>query len=394
MPKVKQAKLQPGLCWRGQTIHVDTTINGIQVRKTTGTDNVNEANMFLDQLKMEVRYQNLTGNPGKLTKTWADAVVRYFETTNHKRQKEEKSKINYMTKFIPLGQPLNQIFNSTLEPMRQELKAKGRKAACVNSYLKLVRQILNKAMKWEEAGIRWLTQSHNIVMEPEKDNQDKAMNRREPYPISWEEQDRLFAILPPHLYDACLFLVNTGLREKEAANLRWQWLVHWEELDATTFVIPGSFHKNKQSKIVVLNSIAREVIERQRGKHSQSVFTYPHPRFGNQPVKRFNASAWRKARERVGLKQVRVHDLRHTFAHRLKAYGVGYEDRAVLLGHKVDGVTADYSFTALELESMIANAEKIVKRKKITFLRPKTLEKEMRNPQISHSADTFCGSVG
>jgi hypothetical protein len=31
---------------------------------------------------------------------------------------------------------------------------------------------------------------------------------------------------------------------------------------------------------------------------------------------------------------VRVHDLKHTFGHRLRAVGVGFKDRKVLLGHK------------------------------------------------------------
>jgi len=37
--------------------------------------------------------------------------------------------------------------------------------------------------------------------------------------------------------------------------------------------------------------------------------------------------------------QCRVHDLRHTFGRRLRAAGVGLEDREDLLGHKSNRIT-------------------------------------------------------
>ncbi|TMH40346.1 MAG: site-specific integrase, partial [Betaproteobacteria bacterium] len=38
-----------------------------------------------------------------------------------------------------------------------------------------------------------------------------------------------------------------------------------------------------------------------------------------------------------------VHDLKHTFGRRLRAAGVSFEDRQVLLGHKNGSVTTHYS---------------------------------------------------
>jgi integrase len=53
--------------------------------------------------------------------------------------------------------------------------------------------------------------------------------------------------------------------------------------------------------------------------------------------------AWRDAREAVDLKLVRVHDMRHTFGMRLRAVGVGFEDRQDLLGHHAGRITTHYS---------------------------------------------------
>ena len=54
-------------------------------------------------------------------------------------------------------------------------------------------------------------------------------------------------------------------------------------------------------------------------------------------------AAWRKDRQRAGLPQVHVHDLKHTFGRRLRAAGVSFEDRQDLLGHKSGRITTHYS---------------------------------------------------
>ncbi len=75
--------------------------------------------------------------------------------------------------------------------------------------------------------------------------------------------------------------------------------------------------------------VALSIIEAQRGKHPEYVFT-----FRGHPVTRMLNHAWIKARIRAGLPDVRVHDLRHTYGRRLQAAGVSFEDRQDLLGHR------------------------------------------------------------
>ena len=59
-----------------------------------------------------------------------------------------------------------------------------------------------------------------------------------------------------------------------------------------------------------------------------------------------------------GFRNVRVHDLRHTFGRRLRAAGVGLEDRRDLMGHKAQDVTTHYS--AAEIGNLVAAANRIV----------------------------------
>ena len=68
-------------------------------------------------------------------------------------------------------------------------------------------------------------------------------------------------------------------------------------------------------------------------------------------------SAWKRAREKSNLTQVRLHDLKHTFGRRLRVVGVSLETRKVLLGHTNGDITSHYS--AQEMEELIGAADKI-----------------------------------
>jgi len=120
--------------------------------------------------------------------------------------------------------------------------------------------------------------------------------------------------------------------------LRWEWEIQVPELNTSVFLIPGSLVKNREDRLIILNHIARSVIEERRGNHSDFVFTYQ-----GHPVKNINNSSWKRIRKKVGLPQVRVHDLKHTFGRRLRAAGVELETRKVLLGHRNGDITTHYS---------------------------------------------------
>jgi integrase len=175
---------------------------------------------------------------------------------------------------------------------------------------------------------------------------------RSPYPLSWAEQRVLLKTLPKHLAEMALFNVNTGCREQEVCQLRWDWEVDVPELGTSVFIVPAERVKNREDRLVVLNRTARSVIEGARGRHPEFVFTYR-----GRPVGSMNNTAWKRARKEAGLPGVRVHDLKHTYGRRLRAAGVPVETRKVLLGHKNGDITTHYS--APELEELIGAAEKV-----------------------------------
>jgi integrase len=126
-----------------------------------------------------------------------------------------------------------------------------------------------------------------------------------------------------------LFAVNTGLRDNNVCGLQWAWEVLVPEMGRSVFVVPSDSFKSNRDHVVTLNDAAWSIVQAQRGLHSVWVFPFKGRRIGTM-----NDNGWQKARREAGLRSVRVQDLRHTFACRLRAAGVSDEDRCTLLGQR------------------------------------------------------------
>jgi integrase len=351
-------KKSPGLKKRGRIWWIDKRIKGYgRVAESCGTTNLAEAEQYLAFRLNEIRNAMVYGI--RPTRTFQEAATKFLE--DHEQEKLFERYLYAFDRVMPhIGNlRLDRIHNDTLASYRRARRADGVSAGTINKELNCVRRVLNLAARvWRhDNGMSWLDAPPLIEMEKGA--------KRKPYPLSWEEQDRLFRELPGHLQRIALFKVNTGCRTQEVLQLRWNWEVQVPELNTSVFILPvvDEFQtKNGQERVVVLNSIARRVVDEQRGKHPEFVFTYR-----GRPTKSIHNWGWKLARERAGLRQVRVHDLRHSFGHRLRAAGVSYEDRQDLLGHKSDRITTHYS--APDIARLIEAAEKVCVRRPNTVLR-------------------------
>ena len=112
------------------------------------------------------------------------------------------------------GLEVKQIHDATLKPFIADRLAAGVSATTINRSLEVVRTILNRAARVyrDDDGPPWLEAVPPLIsMLPE--------SPRLPYPITWDEQDRLFPKLPAHLGRMVLFAVNTGLRDSNVCGL-------------------------------------------------------------------------------------------------------------------------------------------------------------------------------
>ena len=374
-----------GLYQRNGVWYIDKIYRGQRIRESTGSSDRKEAEQYLIHRLEQLRQQHIYGV--RRVRTWREAATRYL--VEYKDQPSIGLTALYLEQLDPYigDRPVDHIDDEALAPYVKDRLAgrlrgspgKGRSVAprTINIALERVIRVLNLcARKWrDEARRPWLDTVPMIT------RLDLRRSTRQPHPLSWEEQSLLFAELPDHLRRMALYKVNSGSREQEVVKLRWDWEIPVPELGTSVFLIPANFGgrhenagvKNGDERLIVLNRVAKSVIEGQRGLDPLWVFPYGQPdKDGNATaMHRMNDSAWRKARKRaaamyeqrvkrtapVGFASIRVHDLKHTFGRRLRAAGVTEEDRKVLLGHKNGSITSHYS--AAELGKLIDEANKI-----------------------------------
>lgn len=360
-----------GLSQRNGIWHIDKRVNGERIYESTGTSDRAEAERYLIHRLEKLRQEKVYGV--RRVRIWREAATRFL--LEAKDQPSIQLTAQYLGQLDPfIGDiPLTHIDDEALKPfVRYKLEKDEVSNRTVNIALERVIRVLNMcARKWRDEERRpWLDTVPMITKLEEK------RASRKPYPLSWDEQSILLAELPDHLRRMVLYKVNTGCREQEVCKLRWDWEIKVPELNTSVFLIPATFGgrhdnagvKNRDERLVVLNSVARSIIDQQRGLHPEWVFPYGVPA---GPMHRMNDSAWRKARVRAaakwkeihkteahpGFTSIRVHDLKHTFGRRLRAAGVTEEDRKALLGHKNGSITSHYS--AAELDQLIEAANKV-----------------------------------
>ena len=139
--------------------------------------------------------------------------------------------------------------------------------------------------------------------------------------------------LSPHAAAALRLLMLTGCRRNEILTLRWEDV----RLEAQELRLSDS---KTGPRTVSLSPEAAQVlasIERLPG----NPWVIP----GTKPGARLSSlfEPWRKVRARAGLDDVRLHDLRHSFASRALALGESLPVIAKLLGHAQIQTTARYT---------------------------------------------------
>ena len=197
-----------------------------------------------------------------------------------------------------------------------------------NHALSVLRRILNHAVECEHL----------------QTNPARSV-KRNPRPkltrfLSREEISRLHRVLdhygrarPSRVQqaDVIRLLLLTGCRRGEILVLRWQ------DVDGDTLTLVDA---KTGPRRVFLNAPARAILERQ--PRSGNAYIFPSPVDSKRPLS-CDLRLWYSVRREAGIEDVRLHDLRHTFASHAVLRGIPLPVVSRLLGHRQPSTTLRYA---------------------------------------------------
>lgn len=228
---------------------------------------------------------------GESAHTWGEAVERYQREASWRASTRKRNL--YALRFferltdIPLAEiKANEVRAAADYVYRFQRPASG------NRILAVFRSVLRACVGWG-----WLEHCPPVSMAHVAD--------KEPQWLTKEQCQALLREVPEHTRAPLIFSILTGLRMANVRDLTWDRV----DLERGHLWVPSSHYKTKKTLGLSLSAAAVRLLSA-LPRECQHVFTYK----GERVKDRWNTRAFRNARKRAGVADIRWHDLRHTFA--------------------------------------------------------------------------------
>jgi len=295
-----------------KTAYLDITISGCErLRESTGITSDQPgakqcAREYHDKRQRDIWRQAKIGERPR--RVWEEAVVKWLAEHSHKKSlRDDHSRLRWLDQHCR-GVYLDTMDREFIDAVLDAKAADGVSGATVNRHAALLRSVLRSA--WCDWG--WIDMPARVRMRQETEGCVVWMTR--------EETDMLLEELHQtarHQEDAVLFTLNTGLREQNVCQLRWDQI----NMEKQAMYIYKT--KNGRSLGTPLNADAMEILHSRAGLNAEFVFTWR-----GKNLSRFNNTAWRNALQRTlerikkangghlpeRLEHFNWHSLRHTWA--------------------------------------------------------------------------------
>jgi len=232
---------------------------------------------------------------------------------------------------------LDSITRFTLIRWQENMLGKGLAASTCNRALFLLKYAFNCARRW---GFIAESPARDVQALPEKEFRERYLSEDEARRLLEEldaEKDQQAA-------RAIRLLLFTGARKSEILTARW------ENVDAGRCILTVPLSKSGKARHIPLSDAALKVLAT---IPRSSEWLFPSPKTEGHMTSIFKA--WDRVRTKAMLKDVRLHDLRHSFASFLVNDGCSLYEVQKILGHHDPRVTTRYAHLAQDSLLRAAN---------------------------------------
>ena len=266
------------------------------------------------------------------TPTFADFIADRYMPYVKGYKKSWCSDDSYLRNHLlpALGKKhLDEITKRDVIEFHHGMHAKNYAQGTCNRCLILLRYALNLAVRWEIPGVK---------INPTKDVplfEDRA-GKKERY-LTQDEAKRLYEAVKASENTMLQFIVPmlilTGARKREVLDARWEDF----DLSHRQWRIPTT--KSGRPRHVPLSDGVLQLLASL--PHDDCPWVFPNPKTRKPYVSIF--ISWNSARTKAGLADVRMHDLRHSFASFLVNAGRSLYEVQKILGHTQVKTTQRYA---------------------------------------------------
>ncbi len=327
--------------WRGKWV-VDFIVDGKRVRRVSPVQTKRGAKAYEVELRLELTSATPESGaaPAAEVPTLAEFATEWMSTSvrvhNKPSEQDRKSRTlrNHLVPFFGKRR-LDQITQRDVETFRAQQLSQGLAVNTVNRHLAALARLMRCAVDW------------GVIREMPT----IRMMRKQVEPTEWlrpDESERLLdATKAMNLRWFTFFYValRTGLRKGEIFGL------HWSEIDLerrrltvryTVWMGQLGTPKNGKSREVPIAADLVDVLSAWR-ERTPGELVFPSRK--GQPVygQAIANQALDRALKRAGLRRIRFHDLRHTFASQLVLRGCSLKVVQQLMGHHSVTMTERYA---------------------------------------------------
>jgi integrase len=253
--------------------------------------------------------------------TFRNASKLFFE--NHSQPskvvwKDDGSKIEYLNSFFG-DKKLTDFTSFDIQCLRNALQEKGLSSSTVDKYHALTKTIFNKMTEWKR--FSGTNPASEVKLKREPNAHIRCLSQDELRLL--EEKLRNDVVFP--YYRVAL---HTGMRRSEICRMQW------EHINMTSKDIYVPISKSGKARHIPMNDVMYDLFSElySSGKDPQSKVL-------QQLSPAYISHRFIKKCKKLGIRDFRFHDLRHTFASYLVMDGVNIHTVSRWLGHATIAMT-------------------------------------------------------